>query len=315
MERAGVRGTDTGRDVDARNEQRDQADAERDVLAAFCVRERVADDPCGVAVEVEASDEHGADAAVRVEGLDDCVADDQQRDHCDEQVHADDQREVFALNLLEPSVGRERKRDQPMTLELTTSTLDGLLQRSRRAEQPRDRSGSLVRQRRPRVDTRRSVISLSFLRIQPYEQEGNHARSAVLGAEDHDEEGSQHELCVGDASEMSLGYPYATTCRSCTTYAMISASGKKKRLRMKYPMKLCPLRPATRAGQNAINTQMMKPMIPIPNHMMISVDSFACSTLIVVQHGECVVTEGWVNDQTPSSASSRPDRIAFVKAW
>jgi hypothetical protein len=36
---------------------------------------------------------------------------------------------------------------------------------------------------------------------------------------------------------------------------MISASGNKKRLNMKYPKKLCPLRPATRAGQNAIATQ------------------------------------------------------------
>src|SRR5207244_13159025 len=33
------------------------------------------------------------------------------------------------------------------------------------------------------------------------------------------------------------------------------AAGKKNRLKMKYPMKLWPLRPATRAGQNAITTQ------------------------------------------------------------
>src|SRR6476659_352527 len=39
---------------------------------------------------------------------------------------------------------------------------------------------------------------------------------------------------------------------------MISASGKKNRLRMKYPRKLWPLRPATRAGQKAKATQMMK---------------------------------------------------------
>ena len=30
------------------------------------------------------------------------------------------------------------------------------------------------------------------------------------------------------------------------------AAGKKNRLKMKYPMKLWPFRPATRAGQNAI---------------------------------------------------------------
>src|SRR6266567_4906159 len=34
------------------------------------------------------------------------------------------------------------------------------------------------------------------------------------------------------------------------------AAGKKNRLKTKYPMKLWPLRPATRAGQNAIAIQM-----------------------------------------------------------
>ena len=37
---------------------------------------------------------------------------------------------------------------------------------------------------------------------------------------------------------------------------------------MKYPMALCPLRAATLAGQNAIAIQMMRPMMPRPNHMM-----------------------------------------------
>jgi len=35
----------------------------------------------------------------------------------------------------------------------------------------------------------------------------------------------------------------------------MSAAGKKNRLKMKYPMKLWPFRPATRAGQNAIAIQ------------------------------------------------------------
>ena len=38
---------------------------------------------------------------------------------------------------------------------------------------------------------------------------------------------------------------------------MISASGKKMMLKMKYRMKLWPLRRATRAGQNAMAIQMM----------------------------------------------------------
>jgi hypothetical protein len=33
------------------------------------------------------------------------------------------------------------------------------------------------------------------------------------------------------------------------------AAGKKNRLKIKYPMKLWPFRPATRAGQNAIAIQ------------------------------------------------------------
>ena len=49
---------------------------------------------------------------------------------------------------------------------------------------------------------------------------------------------------------------------------MISASGKKNKLRMKYPMKLWPFLPATRAGQNAMAIQMMAPMMPMPNHMV-----------------------------------------------
>ena len=36
----------------------------------------------------------------------------------------------------------------------------------------------------------------------------------------------------------------------------MSAAGKKNTLKMKYPMKLWPFRPATRAGQNAIAIQM-----------------------------------------------------------
>src|SRR5262245_12135541 len=35
----------------------------------------------------------------------------------------------------------------------------------------------------------------------------------------------------------------------------MTAAGKKNRLKMKNPMKLCPFRPATRAGQKAMATQ------------------------------------------------------------
>ena len=52
----------------------------------------------------------------------------------------------------------------------------------------------------------------------------------------------------------AIRYTYATR-RSRTTYAMISASGKKHKLRMKYPRKLCPFLPATRAGQNATRSR------------------------------------------------------------
>jgi hypothetical protein len=46
-----------------------------------------------------------------------------------------------------------------------------------------------------------------------------------------------------------------------TTYATIKANGQKNRLRMKKPMKLWPLRLATRAGQNARAIQMIAEMI------------------------------------------------------
>jgi len=55
---------------------------------------------------------------------------------------------------------------------------------------------------------------------------------------------------------------------------MISASGKNSRLSRKKPKKLWPFRAATRAGQKAIAIQMMMPMTPMPNHMMVPL-SFA----------------------------------------
>jgi hypothetical protein len=50
-------------------------------------------------------------------------------------------------------------------------------------------------------------------------------------------------------------------------YATIRAAGKKTRLKRKKPKKLCPLRPATRAGQNAIAIQRMRsgPNPPVAN--------------------------------------------------
>ena len=50
-----------------------------------------------------------------------------------------------------------------------------------------------------------------------------------------------------------------------TMNATINAAGKNTRLKRKKPMKLCPLRAATRAGQNAIAIQMIARMID-PNH-------------------------------------------------
>ena len=60
------------------------------------------------------------------------------------------------------------------------------------------------------------------------------------------------ELTSVMATWSASGRIYAATVpRSDTRYATISAAGKKKRLKMKYPKKLWPLRPATRAGQKA----------------------------------------------------------------
>jgi hypothetical protein len=58
----------------------------------------------------------------------------------------------------------------------------------------------------------------------------------------------------------------------------MSAAGKKNRLKMKYPMKLCPLRPATRAGQNAISTQITAQRIHQSNT---EISSFSHMTLLL----------------------------------
>ena len=50
----------------------------------------------------------------------------------------------------------------------------------------------------------------------------------------------------------------------------MSAAGKKNRLKMKYPMKLWPFRPATRAGQNAIAIQMTANKIHQMTNMAVS---------------------------------------------
>jgi hypothetical protein len=55
--------------------------------------------------------------------------------------------------------------------------------------------------------------------------------------------------------------PELTRRRSPTRYATINAAGKKTRLKMKKPMKLWPLRCATRAGQKAMATQKMIKMM------------------------------------------------------
>jgi hypothetical protein len=60
----------------------------------------------------------------------------------------------------------------------------------------------------------------------------------------------------------------------------MSAAGKKNRLKMKYPMKLCPLRSATRAGQNAISTQITAQRIDQSN---IEIFSFHMTLLLAAQ--------------------------------
>jgi hypothetical protein len=47
-------------------------------------------------------------------------------------------------------------------------------------------------------------------------------------------------------------------------------------------MKLCPLRPATRVGQTAIAIQMMRPMMPRPNHAM-SLPALVFGTSVALQ--------------------------------
>jgi hypothetical protein len=62
-------------------------------------------------------DEQGADGVIRVERLQECVADDQQGDHRDEQVHADYQGQVLALDLFEPPGRLQQEPHLPVPLE------------------------------------------------------------------------------------------------------------------------------------------------------------------------------------------------------
>lgn len=65
------------------------------------------------------------------------------------------------------------------------------------------------------------------------------------------------------------GYSVAAGCvgappplvKSAERYARSNESGKNSRLSRKYPIKLCPLRAATLAGQNAIAIQINSTMI------------------------------------------------------
>src|SRR5580692_8630290 len=58
-----------------------------------------------------------ADVAMRVECLDEREADDDQRDHRDEQVQGDHDGQVLALDLLEPPDGFKRERNPWALLE------------------------------------------------------------------------------------------------------------------------------------------------------------------------------------------------------
>ena len=57
------------------------------------------------------------------------------------------------------------------------------------------------------------------------------------------------------------------------------AAGKKNKLKMKYPMKLWPFRPATRAGQNAIAIQMAANKIHQMTDMVVSPFAFVQNAL------------------------------------
>ena len=76
----------------------------------------------------------------------------------------------------------------------------------------------------------------------------------------------------------------------------MSAAGKKNRLKMKYPMKLWPLRPATRAGQNAIAIQTTASTI----HQMVD-----------MTYPPISATDGGVSAEHPPDAQSpMPPRCA-----
>jgi hypothetical protein len=88
---------------------------------------------CAVLGQVQVPDDQVADVAPRVERLDEGVADDDQRDHGDEEVQGDHQGKVLAVDLVEPPDGFERERHQRAPLKsllITPRAGDPLLQPS-----------------------------------------------------------------------------------------------------------------------------------------------------------------------------------------
>jgi hypothetical protein len=67
---------------------------------------------------MEVLDEHVAEAPARAERFNECVANDDQRDHRDKQVRGDHKGKVLALDLIEPPDGFQRKRHPAPPLKL-----------------------------------------------------------------------------------------------------------------------------------------------------------------------------------------------------
>jgi len=107
-----------GADIEAGDEKRDDADAQRGALAGIGGGERVFDGAGGVAGQMEGVNNDDAETAMWVERLEECVAENEQRDYGNEEVHRDHQGQVLALDLPIAPAGTKEEPDPWPLLEV-----------------------------------------------------------------------------------------------------------------------------------------------------------------------------------------------------
>jgi hypothetical protein len=93
---------DRGADAETGHQQRDHADAQRDVPARLGIGIGVFHDGCCAPGQMEGVYQDDAHSAVRIEPLDKGVTDNDERNQRNKKIGTDDQGQVLALYVMEP---------------------------------------------------------------------------------------------------------------------------------------------------------------------------------------------------------------------